>query len=486
MQIKSDFAKDNCIPFSWPLHSQWPKTRLARRPTHAMQSTYHHHTDFPQSRGGGRVSSPGYRQSLELSEEFAGLEEDVDRYDLLLLVKRVGKGAGFTPRMIQLLDYYMAFTRDLDWRTGGRPIVYQSLARTSLDLGVSERQIQKLEQQLFAAGAITWHDSGNHKRYGQRDPRTGEILFAFGVDLTPLAFLRQTLEEKLHEKQLYDKAWLETKRQISWYRRQILATFAELEREEGSPPGELQVFFTAYEEIAFAIRTYMPLEELRTLLERHKALHGQLIALAPSMQPGDREINGPSLREMSHKSSCRDDTKFVHYKFTTQQSSDESDTDSPADDCFQESVVEPSRAKTKSEKKETQGRGDAQDREALILATGLQHISLKQVLLAAGERFREQLPLHPRPMNWTDVVEAAYRLRPQLHISQQSWAEACGLLGRNGAAICLLLTDRATQREDTPVLKPAGYFRAMLKRAESRQLKLQCSIFGLTVSTLRR
>ena len=71
---------------------------------------------------------------------------------MLLLVKKVGKLAGFTVRAIDLLEYYVAYTRDDDWKEGGRPIVYQSITRTALDLGVSERQIQKLESTLFACG----------------------------------------------------------------------------------------------------------------------------------------------------------------------------------------------------------------------------------------------------------------------------------------------------------------------------------------------
>jgi replication initiation protein RepC len=126
--------------------------------------------EFTKSGAGGRISSPELRRSQELSESFSGLEENIKRYDLLLLVKRVGKGAGFSPRMIELLDYYMSFTRDVDWEQGSRPIVYQSLSKTSLDLGVSERQIQHLEKQLFELGAITWNDSGNHKRYPDTAP----------------------------------------------------------------------------------------------------------------------------------------------------------------------------------------------------------------------------------------------------------------------------------------------------------------------------
>ena len=147
--------------------------------------------ELKQGRG-GRSSSPLHRRAQELVQEFTGLEADVNRYDLLLLVKRIGKQAGFTPRMIALLDYYMAFTKDYDWKQGSSPVVYQSLSKTALDLGISERQVQRLEQSLFETGALTWNDSGNHRRYGKRDD-SGRIMYAYGVDLTPLAFLKASL-----------------------------------------------------------------------------------------------------------------------------------------------------------------------------------------------------------------------------------------------------------------------------------------------------
>ena len=52
--------------------------------------------------------------------------------------------------MIQLLDYYMAFTQDQDWKKGATPIVYQCIAKTALNMGVSERQIQRLEAALYS------------------------------------------------------------------------------------------------------------------------------------------------------------------------------------------------------------------------------------------------------------------------------------------------------------------------------------------------
>ena len=292
--------------------------------------TMHHisNVQLPQVQAyrGGRISSPKLRKSLEQAQDFCGLEEDVNRYDLLLLVKRIGKAAGFTTKMINLLDYYMAFTRDLDWEEGSSPIVYQSLSRTALDLGVSERQIQKLEKALFEVGAITWNDSGNHRRYGQRCQETGRIKYAYGVDLTPLAYLKSALERKLEEKKAHDNAWMETKRQVSWYRAQIRAVLAELELiEEIDPPyHELEA---AYNEIAIQIRTTMSLERVGELLEEHKEFHSLVVSVleeygSSAVEEQSAEVNNtPVASQETKKSSSKSDSLDTHYKSTTQKQS---------------------------------------------------------------------------------------------------------------------------------------------------------------------
>ena len=63
---------------------------------------------------GGRISSPKIRGADQFSDEFEGLAEDAKRFELLKLVKRVGAYAGFTSKMVQLLEYYLVFTKDCD------------------------------------------------------------------------------------------------------------------------------------------------------------------------------------------------------------------------------------------------------------------------------------------------------------------------------------------------------------------------------------
>lgn len=406
-------------------------------------------------RGGGRPSSPAFRQSVRQCEDFTGLEEGIDRYSLLLLAKRVGKAAGFTPRMIMLLDYYMAFTREIDWQPNSRPIVFQSLSRTALDLGVSERQVQKLEKALFERGAITFADSGNHKRYGQRDPQSGRILFAYGVDLTPLAYLRGELEDILQQKQLHDRAWMESKRAISQKRREIRSLLLEA-AELGVGEATLIAFERRYEAIAVQLRTHFDLSAMRTLLARHQTLADELLLLVASHASKTSEgIQHVSMPEKTGKGTPRSEPEFAHYKYTTLKTTEVS---SRNDAGFQGSVAEPSEAKDP------------------ISSSGLAHVTLGMAITAASDRFREFLPADP---HWRDIVEAAYQLRSALGVSQTSWGEACEVLGRNGAALCLLVTDRATERTENAVEKPAAYFRGMVTRARGGELRLHNSVFGL-------
>lgn len=420
-----------------------------------MTSLASHSVTSPAWSPGCRSTSQLARQTQAFCERFPGLEEGADRYRLLLLVKKAGRLAGFTPRMVQLLDYYMAFTRDVDWEEGSRPVVYQSLARTALDLQITERQVQKLEQGLFQRGAITWNDSGNYKRYGQRHPVTGRLLYAFGVELTPLAQLRVRLEQLLAEKLRHDDAWMETKRQVSWYRSQIRGHLEEL-REEGSA----EDWQGHYEEIAVAIRSSLKLPQLRDLLARHKELLNVLQAELPV-----RDI----LPEEGVLTTCPDagktvgatsvvEQEFAHYESTTQQSLDKSDPERPAEKCLQESPDNPMEPQ----------RGSS--------SLGLEHVTVGVAVQAASERLRDLLPEEP---NWQDVIAAANRLRGRLGISQTCWGDACQALGRTGAALCLLITDQACLRTEHPIAAPNAYFRTLVERGRRGELQLHRSLFGL-------
>jgi replication initiation protein RepC len=414
-----------------------------------------------RSRGGGRKASDRYRRAIELSESFTGLPAGTSRFDLLLLVKRGGREAGFTPKMIQLLEYYLvALTRDVDWEQG-RPIVYQGLSKTAMELSVSERQIQALEKALFDVGALGYVDSGNCRRFGYRDTATGQIVYAFGPDLSPLAALRPQLEEAVRRKEAYNREWLTTKRNIWAARRQIRAILLEWQSGEADRAA-IDAAEAEYARIAVQLRTHLDLAALGSLLERHAELLktievrmgvGGTRQESPIQTILSRAMNLPTTQKHASPST----NSCAHNEYINQVNT----FCSRGDQGFQEGIPKPpvlQRTKT---------------------SCGVEYVTLAQARRAASDRFRDQLLINSAQASWSEVIEAAYRVRTHLGISQASWGEACEVVGRSAAALCLLVTDRATLRQDNRVRQPAAYFRGLVDRARAGELHLHRSIFGL-------
>lgn len=430
----------------------------------------------PQS--GGRISSPKFRGADQFSAEFEGLAEDAKRYELLKLVKRVGSYAGFTSKMVQLLEYYLVFTKDCDWTAGNRPIVYQALSKTALDFGVSERQIQKLEKALFEVGAVAWNDSGNHRRYGTRDAETGEIVYAYGVDLSPLAALRPFLVAKESEKRQADEAWMETKRQISWYRSQIRSMIAEAREVRSLEHFSIQAERN-YEGIAISIRTYMDQRDLNILLESHKDLYDVLMMTLESSSPALKS------NEITDKETSKDEQQFAHIDNTNKFKYDKSyNSSSKSTEASEGSVRASQSSKPHKDAPVTLSKGeisDSKEQWRASISEELGRISWKQVLNACSDRFKAQFPVHDRPLAWSDIVDAAADMLPVLDISKSAWWDACSTLGRHGAAICIMIIDQKAQALDPSdrVRNPGGYLREMTVRAKKGELNLHGSVFGL-------
>ena len=424
---------------------------------------------------GGRASSPKFRGMAQISDDFEGLPEGVTRLDLLHLVKDVGSAGGFTPRMVNLLEYYVMFTRDCDWTDGNNPIVYQSLMKTAKHFRVSERQIQYLEKQLFEVGALTWHSSGNNKRFGVRNTESGEIKFACGIDLSPLAALRKDLERKKEELQFEDEAWFETKRQISWYRSRIRSVIAEAAQLPALRQASAEAQH-AYNGIDQHIRTYMTLDYLQELLGAHQEIHNGLLEALAAHAPAETDCG--SINELAKEYSSTDAKNFVHsYSTNNSQFSKENTSSSPMGrNASGGSVAASTETNSSHRDGGKAGKGDW----IAALAAEKSRISWKQVLAASSDRFKAHFPMEEgRSLEWSDVVNAAHDLLPILGISNSAWLEACMVLGRDGAALAVMIIDQKAQDPENQIRNPGGYLRGMTARARKGELNLHGSIFGL-------
>ena len=414
---------------------------------------------------GGRISSPKFRAGLQDLDDYIGLETDIDRFKALKLVKIAGKEAGFSPELVELLEYYIIRTDEVDWQEGSQPINYQSVTTTAQDLDISERQVRNREKALHAIGALTWQDSGNFKRYGVRDRETRHIQYAFGVDLSPLASLMPFLEAKIEQKQQAKATWNETKRKISAYRARIRALIAEAELCN-LDDDILFNFSEEYAAISYSIRTYHSQTDLISLLTRHKALYD---GVSQALEECSVAVEKSSF---SCDTSATGATEFPHIHSTTLKKSNKLDYSSHSDTGFQESVADPTEPKDED-------RACGKDQQEEKSGPKYPDVTLKQILNAASSRFLEKMPMEQRPMNERDFIEAAYRLLPHLGIHKSAWGDACTNIGRLGAAICVLIIDQKQDSPENRVRNPGGYLRAMAQRAKTGELNLHGSIFGL-------
>lgn len=430
--------------------------------------------DFYEPPKGGRISSPKFRGLAQISEDFTGLPEGTTRFHLLHLVKDIGPFVGFTPRMVELLEYYLLFTRDCDWQDGSRPIVFQAQVKTAKHFQISERQVQRLERALFEIGALTFDTAANHKRYGVR-AESGELLYASGIDLAPLAALREPLEKKREEKRLTDEAWFETKRQISWYRSRIRSLIAEAAEQ----PALVQAVAEAqhaYEGINDHIRNYMDLAFLRDLLKAHAAVYDQLSEAIEAHIPASADCG--LMSELTQNTSSTDDIDVAHsYSTNPSQFLKRNTSSSPVDRNASRGSVA---ASSDTKPQHSAGGGAYKEEWMAAMAEELGRISWKQVLASCSDRFRDCLPMTPgRSLGWPDIVGAAYSMLPVLGISKSAYIEACTVLGRDATALAIMIIDQKTQDPANPVRNPGGYLRGMTERAKEGKLNLHRSIFGL-------
>jgi replication initiation protein RepC len=80
--------------------------------------------------------------------------------------------------------------------------------------------------------------------------------------------------------------------------------------------------------------------------------------------------------------------------------------------------------------------------------------------------------------DWRDIVDAAGTyLRNELGVSQALWAEACRILGRPLAALILAIV--STKPEGYFTRGAGGYFAAMVKRAQTGELRLDRTLWKL-------
>ncbi|MBK8176989.1 MAG: replication protein C [Rhodospirillales bacterium] len=371
---------------------------------------------------------------------FDGLPNGITAGQALAAFKRAAATLGLGA-VRDLVDQLMAFSQPQDWQRGSRPIVWPSNAMLQDRLGISERHVRRLLGRLIALGIIVPVDSPQGRRWGRRDS-SGRIVEAYGFDLSPLAdrhaeFL--AIAEKADGKR---KARAALRRRLTIARKAI-QQLAETALEHALTDRDWRVWLAeAWTVTAVAIDEGAPLTVLATAvidLERRRQ-DGETALVEALRKPV--EMSGPP------------DSQVRLYTTTTQPETN-------------------SATGNKDSGMECNGPGDGASVKTDDALHDEPPAATPKFLVRVSPPLQDQL-LTPCP-TWSDIVDAANRLRHQLGISRAAWIDACHALGRYQAATAVAII--AAKRET--IRSPGGYLRGMIARGRDGELHLLRSLHGL-------
>lgn len=396
------------------------------------------------------------------------------KYELIDLLKEAGHHLGLTPVLVDHLCYLIDHTQVQDWQGENRAIVYKAVTTMALDKGISERQIFNREKALAEVLGLFIVGAGNHRRYGTRDPITGQLVRAFGIELTPLrAFvpvLRQIVANRAAEK----AAWFELKNRLEIMRREIRKlTHAVLESGQSEILSDL---CSEIKQLSGRITARTMVAELRNRLQIAQQIKLRLEDWLLSITCGQAvDISDQSEIFFTYKDTIRD----------SYSDSNESDCrglwTNQSTDLSPDSVDKfkaPQRDQT--EKSSDPALSLSVDgylcRQGGAVSGTDKGLSLDRVLGAASREFVDALPYGSERLTEADIIAQAVDLLPDLGITPSAWAEACQIIGAWPAAVCVVLADQRA-RAGT-IRNPGGYVRAMARRALSGDLRLSASVWG--------
>ena len=409
---------------------------------------------------------PHYRAE-DSAEAFAGLPDGVRRFDLMELLEAVGKREGWTDPLLGHFRLLLRFTRDEDWTRGSRPIVYLSVKVTAKMLDVSPSQVRRNERRLMELGALSFCDSGNHHRYGKRDEKTGRIVFAYGVDLSPAAELLPALAELAAARERTIRTELRLERETSAARRDVLAA---LDRYEGRGADALRR--------RAAGGPGRSIEEMELRLQAVRRLDRRLRKVAGCPARAVPERGGEAVPPDHNAWADRSGETAMLASIAGQDASPGKHACLPIHNT-QESLLENNTVPNSGEALSDHGAGAEGGQKApgrRKAPTGQSLASFErfvQLLDIAPESLARSLPNDER-LGWDELVRVVGQTALRIGISLHTWGNACQVLGERQATAAVIVI--AAKREQGLIASPGGYLRAMVRRFTAGELRLEQSI----------
>ena len=395
------------------------------------------------------------------------------RYEVIKLLRRVGAELGWTYPLIAHLELLIGYTREADWAPGGRPIVWLSGLGTAIELGIKDRQVRRNEKRMMDLGALAFRDSSNHRRSGRRDS-DGNVVGAFGVDLSPVAALlprlvvaekRQAWEEREHRR---------LKRKLSSARRRVRAGLIWAHQNGKLGDAAATAVWEEFQSAAPRTRAETPLEVLEARLETLERIDARLAALCDDPADGPVPTGGPPSGPEGTpnvKNDCKTSdlppdmsaTIGLQYKSTSYRR------------YYRSGIAATGRGRRQSPGAGGRG-GPGGPKGKWAPPRYLVERSAGDGAGRDAGRSAAQVHLLGRP------ERGRSRPRAAIGISRHARTEACEVMGPRGALLALIVT--AARHDRALVYRPGGYRRGITNASRRGELNLGASLHALAKTSI--
>ena len=391
-----------------------------------------------------RLAGPQWA-AARLAQSYVGLPEGISKAMLLDRFERAAPRLGLSDGVVRLVRALVRVTYEQDWTGRTHPIAWPSNDALGQELQRSRAVIQRLTRAAVCAGLLHMKDSGNGKRYGYRGDR-GEIVEAYGFDLSPLAVRWDEFADLAAARGLEEARRRDLKRKLGELRREIRTVCADAVEQalEGFDWDD------AIERASGRLPRSPTLAELEHLHDRFGALLAAVdrawVEARKSQDKRPRGFQSDAHKEPTTQPKAERATYSAWRGAVAEPSADPSSDGVSADSPLAEGAL---------------------NEEVIPLSLALEAIpEIHDHLddLASAE--------------WEDFVQAAYQVTALLGINLTAWREARETMGRNRAAIAVA-TVLARWKDGEIKSSAGGYLRAMCERDRVGALHLLPSLYGL-------
>ena len=383
--------------------------------------------------------------AARLVDAYQGLPEGISKAMLLDRFERAAPRLGFGDGIVRLIRALVRVTHEQDWTGKTHPIAWPSNDMLGEELQRSRTVIQGLIRTAVRAGLVHMKDSGNGKRWGYRGER-GQIIEAFGFDLSPLAVRWDEFADLAAVRSLEQDRRRHLKRKLGEVRREIRTVCADALHND--LPGF--DWTGAVAKASGRLPRTPSLAELEQLLDVFGGLLAAVdAAWIKARKSSDSEPRGAESRAQKEP--------------TTQPRSERTTYPAHRTEVADRPATNPS------------------DREADGLEAAEARINEEVIPLSLVLEAVPEIHAHLDDLasaEWEDLVDAVTQAAPLMGVNVSALREARQTLGRNRAAIAVA-TVLARWKDGEITSSAGGYLRAMCERERIGALHLLPSLYGL-------